>query len=51
MKVERKDNRIASMEMALDELKDLSLDYFQSAEEMNVIITKRLQEQQIKKQS
>ncbi len=42
MKVEHEDNRIASMEMALDELKDLSLDYFESAEEMNVIITKQL---------
>jgi len=33
--------------MALEELNDLPLHYFQTADEMNVIISKRLAEQQV----
>jgi len=40
MKVEHQKNSIASMEMALNELNDQPIMFFQTANEMNVIILK-----------
>jgi len=47
MKVEHQEKRIASREMVLEELNNLAPHYFQTANAMNVIISKRLAEQQI----
>jgi len=47
MKVKHQEKDFVSMEIVLEELIDLPLHYFQTADEMNVIITKRLVEQQI----
>jgi len=46
MKLDRQEKRIVSREMALEELNYLKPHFFQTADQMNVIIAKRITEQQ-----